>query len=159
MAVTPCTIRPATDADREAIWTVHVRAIRETCSRVYPADQIRAWSDLLSPASYIDVLRNRVVVVAEDDKAVIGFGQLDAAKREIEAVYVLPDRQGQGVGRALLQELESRAKTAGIDKLWLSATLNAVPFYERAGFNTEGPAVHQLPTGQTLACVRMQKGR
>jgi len=154
----PCTIRPAADGDREALWTVHVQAIRDTCSRVYSAGQISAWSDLLSPRSYVEVLRDRVIVVAEDDTGVIGFGQLDANTQEIEAVYVLPDRQGHGVGRALLQWLESSARAAGIDTVWLSATLNAVSFYEGAGFHSEGPVVHQLPTGQGLACVRMAKG-
>lgn len=153
----PCTIRRAAEGDCEALWTVHVQAIRDTCSRVYSAEQIRAWSDLLSPGSYVGVLRDRVIVVAEDDTGVIGFGQLDASTREIEAVYVLPGRQGQGGGGTLLQRLESGAKAAGIDKVWLSATLNAVSFYERAGFKTEGPVVHQLPTGQALACVRMSK--
>ncbi|MGE3853348.1 MAG: N-acetyltransferase family protein [Planctomycetota bacterium] len=156
--MTPYTIRPATDGDCEGLWTVHVQAIRHTCSRAYSAEQIQAWSALLSPGSYVEMLRNRVVVVAEDDTGVIGFGQLDADRREIEAVYVRPDRQGQGIGRALLQRLESSARAVGIDKVSLSATLNAVPFYVRAGFTTEGPVVHRLPTGQELACTRMHKG-
>jgi hypothetical protein len=40
----PCTIRPATERDREALWTVHVRAIQDTCAAVYSPEQIRARS-------------------------------------------------------------------------------------------------------------------
>jgi GNAT superfamily N-acetyltransferase len=151
------TIRRATDADRNAIWTVHVRAIREVCSSSYSADQIAAWSGLLSPDSYVEVVRERFLVVAEDSSGVVGFGQLDQAKGEVDAVYVLPGRQGEGIGRTLLHSLEEAARSAGLERLRLSATLNARPFYESAGYVRQGAARHRLPTGVELECVRMAK--
>jgi hypothetical protein len=53
--------------------------------------------------------------------------------------------------------LEDAARAAGVEKLHLSATLNAVSFYERAGYVGEGPVVHRLPTGVELECLRMSK--
>jgi GNAT superfamily N-acetyltransferase len=150
-------LRPATDDDRAAICAVHVRAIRETCSRSYPPEQVSAWAGLLSPDSYSAVLRERVLVVATDGGIVIGFGQLDPRTREVDAVYVLPDRQGEGIGRLLLADLEARARALGIAILELSATLNAAPFYARAGYVRRHPAIHRLPTGADLEVVRMSK--
>ena len=150
-------IRRAIDSDRNAIWTAHVRAIREVCSRSYSADQIAAWAGLLSPDSYIEVIRERLLVVAEDSSGVVGFGQLDQAMGEVDAVYVLPGRQGEGIGRALLRTLEDAARSVGLERLQLSATLNAVPFYESAGYLRQGAVAHRLPTGVELECLRMSK--
>lgn len=150
-------IRRALDADRQSIWTVHVRAIREVCSRLYSAGQVASWAGLLSPDSYVSVLRERFLLVAEDPGGIAGFGQLNQASGEVEAVYVLPGRQGEGIGRALLVALEDEARAAGLKRLQLSATLNAVPFYERAGYVEEGPTVHRLPNGVELQCLRMSK--
>ena len=150
-------IRPATDGDRPGICSVHVRAIRETCSRSYSSDQVSAWADLLSPDSYTVVLKERTMVVAIDEASVVGFGQLNQSAAEVDAVYVLPERQGEGIGRKLLAELEGQARAYGLRKLELSATLNAAAFYQRAGYGEQGIVVHRLPTGMELQCIRMTK--
>jgi len=150
-------IRRATDHDRQGIWNVHVRAISEVCSRSYSDKQITSWAGLLSPDSYVAVVRDRFLVVAEDSAGIIGFGQLNQASGEVEAVYVLPERQREGIGGALLRSLEDAAHSAGLKKLQLSATLNSVPFYRRAGYVEEGSTEHRLPSGVELPCVRMSK--
>ncbi len=150
-------VRPATDEDRASICNVHVRAIRETCSRSYSPEQVSAWAGLLSPESYTAVLKERVLVVATEGGAVVGFGQLNPDTGEVDAVYVLPDCQGQGIGRVLLADLEAKARARGIRVLELSATLNALPFYTQAGYARRHPAVHRLPSGVGLECVRMSK--
>jgi GNAT superfamily N-acetyltransferase len=134
-----------------------VRAIREVCAGSYPADRIAAWAELLSPDSYVRALREHLFIVAEDAGAILGFGQLDQPRAEIEAVYVRPDQQGQGVGAAILGHLEEAARAAGLTTLHLSSTLNALAFYERSGYTREGSTVHRLPTGVELPCIRMSK--
>jgi GNAT superfamily N-acetyltransferase len=150
-------IRPAGDRDRPGICTVHVRAIRETCSRSYSPEQIDAWAGLLSPDSYTAVLQQRIVIVAAEGGKVVGFGQLNPDTGEVDAVYVLPERQGEGIGSMLLSDLEGRARARGIATLELSATLNAAEFYTRAGYAQRHVAVHRLPTGVELQCIRMSK--
>jgi GNAT superfamily N-acetyltransferase len=97
------------------------------------------------------------MVVATDGPTVVGFGQLEPNTGEVEAVYVLPERQREGIGQTLLSELEARARVRGISRLELSATLNAAQFYERAGYARDHPTVHRLPTGVELQCIRMTK--
>ena len=41
--------------------------------------------------------------------------------------------------------------------LKLPSTLNAVAFYQRAGFEGQARTEHELPDGTRLACVKMQK--
>jgi ribosomal protein S18 acetylase RimI-like enzyme len=150
-------VRPAVDGDRAAIFTVHLRAVRETCSRSYSAEQIDAWAGVLSPDNYVAALQKRVMLVATDAASVVGFGQLDPDEGEVDAVYVQPERQGEGIGRMLLSALEGQARARGIRELELSATLNAVGFYERAGYARRRTVVHRMLTGVQLACVRMVK--
>jgi len=151
------TVRPARDADRSAMFTVHVRAIRETCSRSYSPKQIETWTGILSPDDYTSFLQQRVMVVATDGDDLVGFAQLDPAARQVQAIYVLPERQGEGVGRMLLSELERQALARGISRLELSATVNSTGFYERAGYVQRCRAVHRMLTGVELTCVRMGK--
>jgi ribosomal protein S18 acetylase RimI-like enzyme len=97
------------------------------------------------------------MVVATDGAMVVAFGQLNPDTGEVDAVYVLPERQGEGIGHMVLSDLEQRARERGLTTLELSATLNAADFYERAGYVRQRIAVHQLPTGVELQCIRMSK--
>lgn len=56
----------------------------------------------------------------------------------IEDVAVRPDRQGRGVGRALVEHAVAFCKRAGCYKAVLHCSPELVPFYERAGFYHNG---------------------
>ncbi len=150
-------IRPAVDSDRTGICTVHVRAIRETCSLSYSPQQIDVWAGLLSPDTYTALLKKRIILVGADATDIVGFGQLDPENSELQAVYVRPERQRQGIGRRLLSELEGQARALGISRLEVSATLNAVTFYEQNGYAPRRAAVHRMLSGLELQCLRMEK--
>ena len=75
------------------------------------------------------------------------------AMGEVRAVYVHPDHARHGVGSALLAELEGYARGRGLDRLSLQSSLNAVGFYERAGYERVGEG--ESPGG--LAVVGMEK--
>ena len=151
------TIRSAEDADATSIWRVHTAAIQETCGRHYPQEVIAAWVERLKPESYGGVLRRGGVVVAEDGTRVVGFGQIDLATGEIQAVYVSPDTQGRGVGAALLAHLEQLAGSQGLSRITLKATLNAEYFYAARGWRTTGRDLHKITQQIGLKCIAMEK--
>ncbi len=151
------TIRSAVDADAAAIWEVHSAAIERTCGRHYPTHVIGAWLERLKPESYAGVLRRGGVVVAEENGRVVGFGQIDLANREIQAVYVSPDAQGRGVGAALLARLEEIALREGLSQLTLKATLNAESFYAAHGWRTIARDLHKITQQIGLKCIAMEK--
>jgi N-acetylglutamate synthase-like GNAT family acetyltransferase len=70
---------------------------------------------------YAAVVRERDVVVAEEDGRVVGMAVLAVTEEGflLDNVAVDPARQGQGVGRALLLEAEAAARRAGSDALYL----------------------------------------
>lgn len=148
-------VRPATADDAAAIREVHIASIRVLAASRYTDEQIAAWSAIDDPDYPIDD-GDRAVFVAETDGEVVGFGQLNAAETEIEAVYVHPDHARNGVGTALLGRLETAAHERGIGELTLSASLNAVPFYEANGYLSVERATHELTDGTELSCMEMR---
>lgn len=150
-------IRDAVEADRDAVARVHADAIRHAVSDRYATAQVEAWAGVPSTQRYGDAARSGRVFVAEEGGRVVGYGQFDVATGEVEATYVLPGHQGRGVGRALLAEAERRARRAGFDSIFVSASLNALEFYAHAGFEPQVPRFYELPGGLHLECMFMIK--
>ena len=83
--------------------------------------------------------------------------QREEARYVDDAVFVKPEYARRGVAREVMQVLEQTAKQAGIKKLRLSSTLNAVPFYKAMGFHDLESSVYHSPSGVSLDCMLMEK--
>lgn len=97
-------------------------------------------------------------LAAVDDGLVIGYSCLLVEGREgqVRQVSVAFERQGIGVGRALMVETERHARGLGVTRLYLNARLKAEPFYHRIGWTTL-PG-NPFPSGRTnLLHVAMEK--
>jgi putative acetyltransferase len=148
-------IRPATEADADGILELHVRAIRETCSWHYTAEQIEAWVGPKKAEHYHEPIRDQRLFVAENAGRVVGFGDYDATRNEISAVYVDPDFGGQGIGRALFQVVIGELKARGFTEAEVDASLNSVPFYQAMGCRIMEQRLHTFRPGVSIPCVRM----
>ncbi len=80
--------------------------------------------------------------VAEADGAIVGFAMGDAATGEVAVVALLPDWEGQGMGRALLARVMDHLIAAGHGRLWLLAnpdpSVRASGFYAHLGWRPTG---------------------
>jgi putative acetyltransferase len=150
-------IRRATDEDLQHVAAVHRASIMELCAQHYSVVQLAQWHDALRPGGYAALLATREFLVAEENGALLGFGVLDLNDSLINATYVSPKVTRRGVGRRLVQAMETIARQQGVTRLHLSSTLNAVPFYESLGYLQEGASSNRLPTGVKLPCVVMTK--
>lgn len=151
------TIRKARQEDKEAIWRVHGRAIRETCASHYPREVIEVWAGRLRSEKYAEAIDRYEFFVAEEDGVVVGFGELGPAAGAVQGLYVSPHVAGRGVGWKLLCTLEETARAHGLQSLRLTSSLNAVPFYERAGFRAVEALTETISPGVERASVRMCK--
>ena len=151
------TIRRARQEDKEAIWRAHGSAIRGTCASHYSREGIEVWAGRLRPEKYAEAIDRYDFFVAEEDGAVVGFGELGQETGEVQGLYVSSDVKGRGVGWKLLSTLEERARAYGLKSLRLTSSLNAVPFYERAGFNPVEELTETIAPGVERASVRMVK--
>ncbi len=77
-------------------------------------------------------------IVAEDGGRTVGIAQVKQHRdgtRELASVAVVPDRQGQGIGSAMVRELIARH---GQDVLHLTCLDARQGYYERFGFRRLG---------------------
>jgi len=149
--------RSATGADMAALWELRTRAVRATCASHYPPDVIETWCATLPPAALPLRVRAGEAVVAEENGQVIGYAILNQDTGEVDAAFVEPAHQGRGIALRLMRELETMARLRGLARMFLSASLNAVLFYERAGFVPVREEVYPHRSGIGIRSVFMEK--
>jgi predicted GNAT family N-acyltransferase len=79
--------------------------------------------------------------VARADGRVVGTARLRPLApglAKVERVAVLRSERGKGIGAALMEQVESRARSQGLASLVLSAQESALVFYTRLGYRAEG---------------------
>lgn len=95
----------------------------------YPAAWLDAWTLALTFTP--EYVAHHTILVVEADDGIVGVAALE--ERGIEAelghLWVRPDRQGLGVGTALLVEILALAARHGFDRLRIESDPYAVPFY------------------------------
>jgi len=127
--------RRAREEDAEELTRL---ARRAKASWGYPESWQREWEPVLSfSAEYIT---SETVFVVESEGVLIGVVAIrePAAGPEIDHLWVLPESQGCGVGRALLEQAIEVAKERGWVALRIESDPNAQAFYERMGASQVG---------------------
>lgn len=122
-------LRAAREADIPRLMEIRA-AVREN----------RLTSMTIGPDDYRPYVENARCWVAEADGTVQGFAALDAEAALIWALFVDPEAEGHGLGRALLARLIAEARARGLPALSLEteAGTRAEAFYRRAGWAVAG---------------------
>lgn len=157
-------LRPAQDRDSDAIRAVYnLEVTTSTVTfdlRPRDAGEQRRWLEARSGA--------HVVLVADDDGELAGFASLSpyrdrpAYKTSVEdSVYVRRDRQGQGVGRLLLEGLVEAATASGFHAVFARVVGGheaSIELHRRLGFEVVGTEREVgRKFGRWLDVVLMQK--
>lgn len=150
-------IRKATEADEDATWRARTASIRCLCTSHYGEQLAEAWASAPRPDDFVAIIQDRDFLVAEFKSGIVGFGFIHRQHAEMEALFVAPDFARRGIGTALLAALEAKARQAGLKRLSLSSSLNAVSFYEVAGYLAIEETTWHHPAGFNLRCVEMAK--
>jgi putative acetyltransferase len=158
----PVTIRPAIVDDARRILEAHSAAVHRTAAREYASDILVAWAapldvDNVQRMAGIIASQSELLLVAEIDGRVVGFGSIVPKNSELRAVYVHPDFGREGVGSRILSALEDLARQHGLTELAMDASLNAEDFYLNHGFAVVERGEHTLRTGARMCCVKMRK--
>jgi RimJ/RimL family protein N-acetyltransferase len=166
------TVRNANLDDYAAIAAVHVRAWQA----VYRGHMPDEFLDRLNVGERTEMWRKlsakpgRVLLVVDDpDGSISGFCDLIPSRdsdaksttAEIGAIYVSPDKWGQGIGQELLSAAVARARGDGFSELtlWvLDGNQRARTFYEKFGFVLDGSTKEDDRWGDFIICeVRYRK--
>ncbi|WP_209490523.1 GNAT family N-acetyltransferase [Halolamina salifodinae] len=129
-------LRAARDDDTPQLTEVRTSTLRERASGSYSESELAAIAPKNpDPDRGSGTIQNESfdVIVAQDD-GILGFGVVHPSDCQIHGLYVKPEATGEGVGTALLEELEQRCRETGSESLFALATLNAAPFYLKRGY-------------------------
>jgi GNAT superfamily N-acetyltransferase len=79
--------------------------------------------------------------LAESGGRLLGFAALDLRSSSLWALFVAPEAEGRGIGRALHRHMLEQARKRGAGSLWLSTSpgTRAERFYKSAGWRTAEP--------------------
>jgi putative acetyltransferase len=155
-------VRPAVEADSEAIIQVHFAAVHTLASAFYPIEVLNSWSRRPDQGRYEQVRQaiangQELFRVAEDPAGVVGFGSIVPSFEQLKAVYVHPRAARRGVGAAILAQLEQLAISKRCRYLQMDASVNAEAFYVRHDYIIVERGIHRLASGHEMACVKMRK--
>lgn len=139
--------RQATVADAGTLLAIKRAAIGGIDNGVYDQSQIDAWQPAAdATADFGRAIDSETfdVILAVAAETSAAYGVLNASAGRIDAVYVRPQFQGEGIATSLVRQLESRARMHGVDELTIVSSLNARSFYEGLDYWDFGSETRQI---------------
>lgn len=159
-------LREATERDIPTIralarttWEVAYRSI------LSPA-QLRYMLELMYRPSALSeqLAAGHRFILIEDGKTPLGFASHspmgpEGVRTRLHKLYVLPEAQGSGAGRALLDAVEARAAAAGHRAVEFNVNKHnpAIAFYERCGYRVIRSEVNDIGEGFVMDDHVMEK--
>lgn len=146
-------IRQGRPEDAEA---ASLLAVRAKASLGYPADWLTRWQDTLTiRPEYLDTHGSWM---AERDGELVGICVLERRDQlgALQHVWVAPEFQRHGIGRALVREALAWAADAGFKRIEVVADPSAMPFYLRLGARRCGHQPAPMPGAPERALPRLE---
>jgi len=137
-------IRRFAPEDAAQVLNIIHRALREVCSKSYPADIIAEVCDRFSIEQlHRQCMKYHMYVAESASGRLLGTGTIAPFRgSETESVlltiYVLPDVIGRGVGSEIVRSLEKDAFFLRANRIEVPSAVNAVDFYRKMGYGFKG---------------------
>jgi ribosomal protein S18 acetylase RimI-like enzyme len=137
-------IRPWQKGDLEALRKITRRSWISTYSSFIPERDLKSYFDIhYAEASFLSMLDDPFTqgFIAEVDDHIAGYVRLffnrDENRLYVPSLYLLPEFQGQDIGKRLLDAAEGYAIEKGVHELWIGVMIKnrqALVFYRKVGF-------------------------
>ena len=148
--------RLATEADAEAISTL--------VNAAFKVERFFIDRDRIDPGKVREMLGTGKYLLVEDNGTLIGcvYVELRGQRAYFGLLGVDPSRQGQGLGRKMVEEAESYARAAGcefIDLRIVNLRTELPPFYRRLGYMETGTEPFAADAKPSRPChfIKMSK--
>ena len=119
-------------SDLAAVRELIHRTIVECYPSAYPPHAVAYFKRFHSDDAVLARARDGSVVVIEDAGAILATGAVVGS--DVSAVFVAPERQREGLGGTMMDELEGHAVRSGHSSVSLSVSLPSRSFYEQRGY-------------------------
>ncbi|MEM1278026.1 MAG: GNAT family N-acetyltransferase [Pseudomonadota bacterium] len=154
-------IRAYREGDTAGLLRVHRSAILAISTEIYSQAELESWNHGKTEDLYIRAIEEgEAYLIGETGGVMAGFCSYKChpdQTGEICGLYVDPKAQGQGLGSALLRRAEQALVSENAARLMIEASLAALPFYLRAGYQVTEELTHQTRGGLPLAISRVER--
>lgn len=133
-------IRRFTEQDAKAVSELIIRTIRISNVRDYPAELMEELVRTETPEHVLQRASWTHFYVAEEEGKIIGCGAIGPYwgkedESSLFTIFVDPDCQGKGVGRAIVGTLEQDEFALRARRIEIPASITGLPFYQKMGYS------------------------
>ena len=140
-------IRRFSEDDAEIISAMIIRTERITNSKDYSEEWINALEKRAQPSDILERAGWTHFYVVEDNDTIIGCGAIgpywgSETESSLFTIFVLPEYQGKGVGRKIIEALEQDEYFLKAKRVEIPASITAVNFYRKMGYEYKNGINH-----------------
>lgn len=128
----PLNIRIATSPDAVLLSELIQRTIRASNTEDYDQRSIDMLCSIFEPEQVAERIENEDIFLCFVNVDLIGTAGL--RRDYLRSMFVKPTYQRQGLGKALVADIEERARLKGISEIMVHSSLTARRFYEALGY-------------------------
>lgn len=133
-------IRRFTEDDAEKVSAMIIQTLKTTNSKDYSEEAINAFERQLQPSHILERAGWTHFYVVEDNDTIIGCGTIGSywgseTESSLFTIFVLPEYQGNGIGRKIIETLEQDEYFLRAKRVEIPASITAVNFYRKLGYD------------------------
>ena len=134
------TIRRFDPRDARAVSDVIITTLRISNTRDYPPAMMEELILHMQPEDILKRASWTHFYVAEDAGRIIGCGAIGPYwgkedESSLFTIFVLPEYQGRGVGRKIVETLEQDEYALRAKRIEIPASITGLPFYRKLGYD------------------------
>ena len=128
--------------DAKAVSELVRRTLRETNIKDYSKEYIQNDISKMDENFFIERGKwtNCYVFLDENTESIIGIGSIGSywgseTESSLFTIFVSPDYQGKGIGKQIMEKLESDEYFLRADRIEIPASITALSFYQKMGYD------------------------
>ena len=130
-------IRRFLSGEEETLSKLLRRTLMKVNANFCPAAEMDWLYNRYTPEGVAEIATKGHTYVVVEDSMIVGTGttmMTGESECEIIAAFLLPEYIGRGLGRQLFEVLEGDELASPAKRIWLTSSVNALDFYEKAGY-------------------------
>ena len=132
-------IRKFRESDAEKVSALIIHTLQASNSKDYSAETISALEKKMQPSGVLERANWTHFYVAEEGNHIIGCGAIgpywgSETESSLFNIFVLPECQGKGVGRKIIETLERDEYFLRAERVEVPASITGVGFYRKLGY-------------------------
>ena len=133
-------IRRFEEADAGEVSELIIKTLRISNTKDYPVQMMEELSLHMQPEDILKRAGQTHFYVVEENGVIVGCGAIGPYRDRTDEsglfnIFVLPEYQGRGIGRQIVETLEQDAYALRAERMELSASITGLPFYLKMGYD------------------------